>query len=185
MNTEEKKINLWTILLIGNYCKAFQCCCQFHLSFLHKKYMHRSFLIQCPCLLQSRAQCSGEWSHGDNNSLQFYCLTAFFLFLSFWVFVGHNWEPPWSWIRAGVQKDVADVSSALRSDYGKLCMAFMLLWSFYYYWDFCCLEYFLEHFYCLHFLTEWCIKEHNFCFFLLSAMAGIKKYVCWVLLSSL
>lgn len=98
--------------------------------------------IQCPCLWQSRAQCPGEWSLGDNHTL---CSFTTSLLLSFFFHSEFLLEPPWRLSRAGVQKDIGYVSSALRSDCGKLCMAFMLLWSFYYYWDLCCLEYFLEH----------------------------------------
>lgn len=62
MNIEEKKMNLWTILLIGNYCTAFQCCCQFHLLSLHKNYMHRLFIKQSNVLVCSRVELSAQGS---------------------------------------------------------------------------------------------------------------------------
>lgn len=121
--------------------------CQFHLLSLHEKYMRTLFIKQSSVLVCSRVKLSAQGS--DHLVITTLCGALlphyFFLFLSFCFFVGHDLEPPWSWTRAGMQKDIAYVSPALRSDCGILCMAFMLLWSFYYYWDLCCLEYFLEH----------------------------------------
>lgn len=61
-------MNLWTILLIGNYCTAFQCCvaslcrCQFPLSSLHRKYMHRLFIKESSVLGCSRVELSAQGS---------------------------------------------------------------------------------------------------------------------------
>lgn len=61
MHIEEKKMNVWTIVLIGNYCTAFQCC-QFHLLSLLKKYMHRLFIKQSNVLVCSRVELSAQGS---------------------------------------------------------------------------------------------------------------------------
>lgn len=146
MHIEEKKMNVWTIVLIGNYCTAFQCC-QFHLLSLLKKYTHRLFIKQSNVLVCSRVELSAQGS--DHLVITTLCATLlphylfpFSFILSFcWTSLGATLKLR----QGGVQKDIAYVSSALRSDCGKLCMVFMLLWSFYYYGDWCCLEYFLEH----------------------------------------
>lgn len=149
MNIEEKKMNLWTILLIGNYYTAFQCYIasqchwQFPLSSLHRQYMHRLFIKESSVLGCSRVELSAQGS--DHLMITTLCAALLpHYFFPFSFILSFCWKP-WSWSRAGVQNDIAYISSALRSDYGNLCMAFMLLWSFFYYWDLCCLEYFLEH----------------------------------------